>query len=292
MSRRSVHKKDYSLFTGYDYYTPWLKGILALLLWLMLGSLLGSVITAVLTMTMGSEAALEYGMLISYPVMFLPAMMFASFKSRSNLGFDIEPNPIDRNGFGQYSGVLLGILAVLGTIALAFMMDAVNSRMPQMPDSLKEILESQTQGKLWANILSVSIFAPFCEEWLCRGEVLRGLLSKEREDGSKAVSPALAIMISALFFALIHANPWQAVPAFAIGCLFGYVYYKTGSLKLTMLMHCANNTFAVICSRIDSFQDKEFWTEVLPPPQYWLLFAACALLLVLIVRVFKRIKSA
>ena len=139
------------------------------------------------------------------------------------------------------------------------------------------------------NLLCVSIFAPIFEEWLCRGMVLRGLLNAKREDGSRVSSPFWAIVISSLFFAAIHGNPWQAIPAFTMGCLMGYVYYRTGSLKLTMLMHCVNNTFAVICSHIDSLSEMENWTDVLPGNPYWILFAVCVLLIALVVLEFSKI---
>ena len=112
--------------------------------------------------------------------------------------------------------------------------------------------------------------------------ILRGLL------GTK-VKPVWAIVISAVFFAFIHLNPWQAVPAFLLGCLFGYVYFKTGSLKLTMLMHFANNTFALVTSQISAFEEAESWLDVLPGMRYWILFFAAILLVVLIVRAFNRI---
>ena len=128
----------------------------------------------------------------------------------------------------------------------------------------------------------VSIFAPFFEEWLCRGMVLRGLL------GNK-VKPAWAIVFSAIFFAVIHLNPWQAVPAFLLGCLFGYVYYKTGSLKLTMLMHFANNTFSLVISNIDAFEDMDSFLDLFPSARYWVIFFACILLLVLVIRSLGRI---
>ena len=112
--------------------------------------------------------------------------------------------------------------------------------------------------------------------------LLRGLLNRK-------VRPVWAIVLSAAFFAVIHLNPWQALPAFLIGCLFGYVYYKTGSLKLTMLMHFTNNTFSLILANIGSLKEMDSWMDVLPGPLYWIVFAGCALLLVLIARVFARI---
>ena len=74
-----------------------------------------------------------------------------------------------------------------------------------------------------------------------------------------------------------------------MGLLFGYVYYKTGSLKLTMLMHFANNTFSLVMSNIDAFKDVESWLEVLPGARYWTLFATAILLLVLIIQAFRKI---
>ena len=76
------------------------------------------------------------------------------------------------------------------------------------------------------------------------------------EDGSRrGMNPALAIAISAIFFATIHGNLWQGISAFILGSFFGYVYYKTGSLKLTMLMHCVNNTVSVLSSKLPAFEN-------------------------------------
>ena len=131
---------------------------------------------------------------------------------------------------------------------------------------------------------------------MCRGLVLRGLLNYGKgRDGSrrngKGVSPALAIVISALFFAAIHGNLWQGVSAFLIGCLFGYVYYRTGSLKLTMLMHCVNNTFSVLLSHFGGEAVKEAKTiiDILPIWEYAVLFAVSAAVLWYFVRVLSRI---
>ena len=88
------------------------------------------------------------------------------------------------------------------------------------------------------------------------------------------LTPFNAIMVSAAFFAVLHMNPWQAIPAFLLGLLFGYVYYKTGSLKLTMLMHCVNNTFAALMTRIPSLADAETFMDVMSPWAYVCIFIA------------------
>ena len=152
-----------------------------------------------------------------------------------------------------------------------------------MPEWLEEALKSMTSGNFWLNFLCVSIFAPIFEEWLCRGMILRGLLDR-------GVKPVWAIIFSAVFFGLIHLNIWQMIPAILIGVVLGYVYWKTRSLKLTMLMHFTNNTMSLILSRIDSLQDAESWVQVLGS-WYWLAFAACLLLVVLFFITFRRIQA-
>ena len=56
-----------------------------------------------------------------------------------------------------------------------------------------------------------------------------------------------------------------------------------------MLMHCVNNTFSLLMSNLNGFENVETWRDVFPDQRYWFIFAACILLLVLIVRAFLRI---
>ena len=255
--------------------------MLILLLMLLLGGVLGNVITLLFTACLGAAKGTEYAMVVSYPVMFIPAMMYAGAKSRAR-SFTGGGLKLDSDNFSPVGGVLCAVLAAVGTVTMAFCTDALGQVLPPMPEWLEQTLESMTQGNLLLNFLCVSIFAPFFEEWLCRGMVLRGLLGNR-------VKPVWAIVISALFFALIHLNPWQALPAFLLGCIFGYVYYKTGSLKLTMLMHFTNNTVSLIMSNIDSFKEAESWMDVFPGAVYWTVFAACLIATALVVLKFSKV---
>ena len=280
MARR-VRPRNYGFLEKFTYYIPGVADMFILLGLLLVGALVGGIAAAPLTLALGRDVATEYTMIISYPLMFIPPMLYASIKSRNN-SIMKSGLRLDNRHFSPLGGALCALLVILATLSAAFCSDAILSFMPEMPSWLEEALKSMTQGTLWINFLCVSIFAPFFEEWLCRGMILRGLL------GNK-VRPVWAIVISAVFFAFIHLNPWQAVPAFLLGCLFGYVYYKTGSLKLTMLMHFANNTFSLVMSNIDAFKDVESWLEVLPGARYWTLFATAILLLVLIIQAFRKI---
>lgn len=283
-------RQNYDIWSGYSWYVPGMSGMFALLGWLLVGALAGNIVASVFLFIPGLGDTGAYANIVAYPIMFIPAMIYAKVKSNRNMMFE-KGVAMDSDNYGRTGGWLAAAAAIVSTLALAFNMDAVNRLMPPMPEMLENMLNSLVKGNFWLNFLSVSIFAPIFEEWLCRGMVLRGLLNATRPDGS-TMKPARAIIISSLFFAVIHMNPWQAIPAFALGCLFGYVYYRTGSLKLTMLMHFTNNTFALIMSQSGILQDAEDWLDLMPAWLYWIIFAAFTLLIALIVRVFARIPSA
>ena len=274
--------RNYGFYEKFSYYVPGVAEMFILLALLLLGALLGSLLSLPFLAVLGREAGSQYAMLVSYPLMFIPAMIYASVKSRNN-SMNRSGLLLDSNHFSPLGGAVCALLVMLATLAAAFCSDAILVLLPEMPDWIREALEGVTTGdNMILNFLLVSIFAPFFEEWLCRGMILRGLL------GTK-MKPVWAIVVSAAFFALIHLNPWQAIPAFLLGCLFGYVYYKTGSLKLTMLMHFTNNTFSLVMSNVDSLKDAESFLDVFPGMRYWILFAAAVLLLILIIRAFSRI---
>lgn len=279
---KGIRPRNYGFFEKFDYFVPGVAELFILLAIFLLGALLGNVVTLSAVAVLGSETGMEYGTLVAYPVMFVPPMLYASIKSRNNSMYR-EGRKMDSSHFSPLGGLVCAVLVIVGTVSLAFCSDAILTVMPEMPAWLEEMLKGMTtEGNIFINFLMVSLFAPFFEEWLCRGMVLRGLL------GNK-VKPVWAIVFSAIFFAVIHLNPWQAVPAFLLGCLFGYVYYKTGSLKLTILMHFANNTFSLVLSNLDAFEDVDSFVDVFPGGRYWVIFFACLLLLVLIIRSFNRI---
>lgn len=270
--------RNYSFLKNYNHYVPTVADLFILLVWFLVGILAGNVITLAFNFAIGTEAAQEYGMLAAYPMMFIPPMIYAATKSHSN-SMNRKGVRIDSNNFAPKGAAVCVITVMLGTLATSFCSDTITAIMPKMPEWLEDLLKSMTQGTVWINFICVSIYAPLFEEWLCRGMVLRGMLGN-------GMKPVKAIIISALVFAIIHANPWQAVTAFLVGLLLGYVYYKTGSLKLTMLMHFTNNTFALILSNIDSLKDMDSWMDVLPTWPYWLIFAGCLLITALVVKVF------
>ena len=244
--------------------------MLGLFLMFLLGAVLGNIIALPLTLILPADSATDWVTVISYPIMFIPPMLYARRKSKEASTFN-NGLALDNNNFGRLGGFKMALVVSGMTIATAFAAEPISALLPEMPEWIEELLSGLTGGSVILSFISVSIFAPFFEEWLCRGVVLRGLLTKMR--------PASAIAVSAVFFAVLHMNPWQAIPAFILGLVFGYVYYKTGSLKLTMLMHFVNNTMALVMSRIPSLQDAETFADIMSPWAYACVIAACIIFL-------------
>ena len=86
--------------------------------------------------------------------------------------------------------------------------------------------------------INICILAPLWEELFFRGVLLRRFMLKW--------SPQKSIVISAIIFGLIHINPITIGFAFCFGCLLGYVYVKTKSIVVPMVLHSFNNLLAFL----------------------------------------------
>ena len=264
-------RRSYDLLSSYNHFMPGFGDLGMIVVFLIIGTVLGSLMLSIFIALGYETAVIRYGMLIAYPMMFIPAMLYASSRSRRNEGFE-DGYTLDNNNFGSHKWYTMTFVAIAMSLATAFVIEPIGRLLPEMDEATAKKMEVLMDGPAWVTFISVSIFAPFFEEWLCRGIVLRGLLKK--------VGPAWAIIISALFFGLIHLNIWQAIPAFIMGVVFGYVYYKTGSLKLTMLMHFANNTLAFVLTLIPSLKYINYYSDALQPWAYVCIYVAALVVIV------------
>ena len=271
LSARKVN--NYHLYANHAWYVPGVGGMFALLGWFLAGNLLGSLLLALLGVFVPVQIIADYGTLVAYPLSFLPAMVYAAHKSQQNSLFETGYK-LDNRNWQPYAGWMAVLLTVLLSVATMISADLPNYLLfkgtMQVPalkeffDQVSALMDQLTGGPFWSSFLLAAIFAPIFEEWLCRGMILRGLLTK--------MKPGWAIVVSALFFALIHMNPWQALNAFIIGVVMGIVYYRTGSLWLTMLMHFVNNATAVVMAQIPSLSEYDFWIDMLGRDAYVVVY--------------------
>ncbi len=142
------------------------------------------------------------------------------------------------------------------------------------PEFINSIMsEISTSGP--SSILLLCIVAPLIEEILFRGIILNGLLSR--------YSPIKAILISSLLFSLLHLNPYQLFPAFAIGLLLGFLYFKVRSVLLCVIAHSVSNFQVIIASipsiNIPGYSLPDSYEKVIFQP-FWFDLAGLLLLFV------------
>ena len=290
MKLRARNVNNFDLYANHAWYLPGVKGMFALFGFFLLGNLLGSIVVAIMGLFVPAQVLTEYSMLVLYPLSFLPAMVYAANKSQRNSLF--EPGyKLNSSHFGPFKGWSIALITVALTFANMIVADLPNywnfqftSSIPALKkayDVFMQLMEQTIGGPFWSSFLLAAVFAPIFEEWRGRGMILLVLLTK--------MKPGWAIVISALFFALIHMNPWQALNAFIIGVIMGYVYYKSGSLLLTMLIHFVNNASAVIMSQIPSLSDKDYLIDLMDRSTYMVVYVVGVAVLLACLYAFKRI---
>ena len=148
---------------------------------------------------------------------------------------------------------LWAIVAALGALVPSLFLQEVF--VPVWPEWIQQIVEQANQEL--AQIMTVpggyfivALLAPVVEEMVFRGAVLRVLLPPTYHFSllTSHFSPltSIAVIVSALLFALAHLNPAQMPHAFLIGILLGWLYLRTGSILPGIVYHWANNTAAYI----------------------------------------------
>ena len=89
---------------------------------------------------------MTYGLVIVYPVQFIPAMLYASAVSQRNMGFEPE-YPLDNNNFGGRSGLSMALIVSVMAISAAFVIEPVSMLLPEMSEATKMAMEQMQQVK-------------------------------------------------------------------------------------------------------------------------------------------------
>ena len=121
-----------------------------------------------------------------------------------------------------------------------------------LPDMMQDTFLGMSRNIF--GILSITIMAPLVEELLFRGAIQGYMLRK-------GMKPITAILIASAIFGIVHMNPIQIPFAFAIGMIFGWLYYRTGSVVPGIIGHFINNSIA--CIQMATMTKEEFNTKTI-----------------------------
>jgi len=169
-----------------------------------------------------------------YCLMLLGApLLFAIFFRRSPLA----PRR-DRQQVGAARGVLLILFGwafcVLANYLVNYWLQFVSAFGVEPIESVTEGLSGPLPFAL--ELVSFALMPALVEELVFRGWFLGAL----RPFGERR-----ALLLSALFFGLMHMNLTQVPFAFMLGLVFGFIYLRTGRLWPGMVIHFLNNALSV-----------------------------------------------
>lgn len=158
--------------------------------------------------------------------------------------------------------------SALAILTGGFVLSALMSLMDWIPNIMEQSFDILQSG--WGGILAISIVGPVLEELLFRGAITKALLQQYQ--------PAKAILFSALLFGVFHINPAQILPAFLIGILLAWTYYKTRSLIPCIFMHILNNSLSVYLSI--NYPEAENMDDLISGTPYLIALSVAVLIFV------------
>ena len=199
-----------------------------LLLWAGAGAVLISAVFAALG-ELGTPASDE---LLS-ALLYLPVIAWIWFMVVRRGGVRLRRHAA-LAALGTYWFVVAGILVVQFMFSLAAI-TLTELVAPWMDDSLAGV----GQGNLLLALIGIVILPPLVEEITFRGILLERFAVKWRV--------GVAVIVSAVFFGILHADP---IGAGMFGVVTGLLYLRTGSLWPGIIIHFVNNLVAVIAIRV------------------------------------------
>lgn len=143
-------------------------------------------------------------------------------------------------GFGNV-GIVPILLSIFGTLLIANGTTMVAEYLPGYENFVEAMEQMLVPGIGMA--IAVVLCAPIFEEALMRGVILRGFLRK--------TTPFKSILFSGLCFGALHVIPIHVFFASIVGFALGYVYYRTRSLGLVILIHFINNGVSYFLGQTD-----------------------------------------
>lgn len=220
-------------------------------------TLIGAAIAAVLTI--GNDILMmKIGQGISSALMFIvpPVILYAFTRTE----------PMQRLGFRRPAkgwmllvGVALMFISlpltnILGTwnekmdLGQAFeTLEALLKQMEDMAaDFTQRMMEVDTIWGLLGNLLVIALIPAIGEELTFRGVLQQSL--------TRRCNVHVAVFISAFIFSFIHFQFYGFLPRMFIGLVLGYMFYYSGSIWTTILMHFVNNATAVVVAYLDYHQ--------------------------------------
>lgn len=253
-------------------------------------TLLGAAVTALAGL--GSDLMLKLAQGISSILMFVvPPIVYyiitRNEKPMKALGFRKVASP-------AWALLLAGVVLMavslpvtnqLGTwnegLKLGGAFEKLETLIKNLEDSAKAITERMlnvnTFGGMLLNLIVIALIPAIGEELTFRGVLQQSLTRRLK-------NPHVAIILSAAIFSFIHFQFYGFLSRMFLGMLLGYMFYITGSLWTSILMHFLNNGTVVVLYYLNNKNIIDIDVEHFgASPNAWLVVASAVLTVALIV---------
>ena len=230
--------------------------LLTFALLLIFGLAFSIVLDTIITTTNGSNLYdlknLQISQIISGIVSFLvPAVAYVMF---------VQEKPCNYLGIKKLqTWSLLGIVAMFTVIPFLSWVTEWNDGIvfPESMQALEEQLrniQAQSeeiimvligQGSLFSSLIIIAALAAISEELLFRSVIQKAFIKLFK-------NAHVGIIVTAIVFSAIHGDLFGFVPRCILGLMLGYMFWMSGSIFPSMLMHFANNVTIVMLYYLDT----------------------------------------
>lgn len=230
---------------------------------IILNLVIGSIIGGIVRYTFPD---LPYGWIntiIQILFLFLPTYLFVKYIPLSFA--EILMTGYKRNA-AIYAVSILGMLPViilysdlsyLQEIYLApYLQPYYNEVKEYINNAYKNIMIIESNTGIYQAIFVIAVIPAICEEFLFRGFLFRTLIQK--------LKPITVIIITSVFFALIHFNPIGLIPLLIISFYLGITAYYTKSILIPIILHFINNLISTIVTYTPSIEEIDKNPDQIP----------------------------
>ncbi len=129
-------------------------------------------------------------------------------------------------------------LVFVVAVGIGFNVILSHTSLVEQSQNFKQAKETLSDGSFWIKIACSVVVIPILEELLIRGIIC----------GQLAIwyNPALAVIISSIFFGILHNNIVQFIYALIIGLALGFIYIKSKRLILCIVGHSIINLLVIL----------------------------------------------
>ena len=267
--------------------------LLTFILLLVFGLLFSSILSAFFLLSgdgMNDITNLQIGQVISQVFGFmLPPILYVML---------VKEKPFNYLGFKKLQPwSLLGIVAIFTVIPFLAMVTEWNDNvsLPESMATLEQMLRNiqqlandttekfMTEGSLFSGLLIVAALAAISEELLFRSVIQKAFVKICK-------NAHVGIILTAIVFSAFHGDFFGFVPRFILGLMLGYMFYLSGSIFPSMLMHFVNNGTIVMLYYLNKKEVINVDIETFGLTDNWLVIALSLIVTVAIFIVCNRLR--